>query len=244
MHPPASIPGIRVHLLGGRFPTIATLPAPAAPWTDTYESAWQRLCAANPRLHDGPIWSATRADAELVTVQLDRYRRLAIQSDPTIGDLGVLHVGVKGLITAAGADGVQRILLARRGRHTRAYPNLWEIAPAGGVEADIPLSPESIIRTLVQEAKEELGIDASPSAQHASPFLLVKDETARSVVFMVHLPCPGRFAPAWQLPQTWEYTESRWLTCSEAAQWMTVSPSDITPPARAALAAFLEQRES
>lgn len=243
MSTPPAIPGITSFPLNGRFPRIEISPPPNAPWTDAHEQVWQRACAANPRLHDGPIWSATSADADRITVQLDRYKRLTIQSDPTIGDLGIRHIGVKGLMTAPDERGPARILLARRGPHTRAYPNLWEIAPAGGVEAVAGerLSGDSIIATLIQEAREELAIDASPSSAAASPFLLVRDELARSIVFMLHLPWPDLFDPAWRLPQTWEYTDSRWLTYDEARQWLHASPQQITPPARAALEAYLNR---
>jgi 8-oxo-dGTP pyrophosphatase MutT (NUDIX family) len=237
----ASSPSVTTYPLDGRFPAIEVVAPPDTSWTDAQEAAWQRRCAANPRLHDGPIWSALHADAPRVTARLDRYRRLTVQSDPAVGDLGVRHVGVKGLLTATDAHGIERILFARRGTHTRAYANLWEIAPAGGVDVidGVPLSPQSIIATLVQEAREELGIDASPSAHAARPFLLVKDEYARAVIFMVHLPWPGRFDPTWKLPETWEYSESRWLTREQAAAWLKTSPGEITPPAAAALKAFL-----
>jgi 8-oxo-dGTP pyrophosphatase MutT (NUDIX family) len=235
----APIPGIRVHTLNGAFSAITILPAPEPPWAAAHEQAWQHLCATNPKLHDGPIWSATRVSASRLTVTLDRYRRLAIQADPTVGDLGVRHVGIKGLTTATDAAGVTRTLLARRGPHTRAYPNMWEIAPAGGVEAHKPLSPESIIETLVQEAGEELGIDASSSAPAIRPLLLLEDEVARSAVFVATLPWPGPFDPSWKLPATgpaaWEYSATRWLTHQEITQLLSAHPSDVTPPTRAAL---------
>lgn len=238
---PAPIPGISAVALNGRFPRIEILPPSTALWTDAHEQAWLRSRAANPRLHDGPIWSATSATTDAITVHLDRYKRLTVQADPAIGDLGVRHVGVKGLMTAVDEQGRKRILLARRGPNTRAYPNLWEIAPAGGVEANAPLSPDSIIATLTQEAREELDVDASSSAAAASPFLLVRDEVACSVVFMVQLRWPELFDPAWRLPETWEYSDARWLTHDETSRWLHASPHQITPPARAALDAFLKR---
>ncbi|MFT3687098.1 MAG: NUDIX domain-containing protein [Phycisphaerales bacterium] len=237
----APTPAVTTFPLNGRFPAIEVVAMPAAPWTDAHEAAWQRRCAANPRLHDGAIWSALHADATRITACLDRYRRLTVQADTAIGDLGVRHVGVKGLMTATDAGGVERILFARRGTHTRAYGNMWEIAPAGGVDVvdGVPLSAQSIIATLVKEASEELGIDASSSAFAASPFLMVMDNSARSLVFMVHLPWPGPFDLSWQLPETWEYSESRWLTREQAERWLRGNPDEITPPAAAALTAFL-----
>lgn len=244
--PAISPTGITQFPLNGRFPRIDIAAPNQTQWTDAQEQAWQRACAANPRLHDNPIWSATSADADRITVQLDRYKRLTIQSDPAIGDLGVRHIGVKGLMTAPDerTRGGEQILLARRGPRTRAYPGLWEIAPAGGVDVveNQPLSVDSIIATLIQEAREELGIDASPSAAAARPFLMVRDETARSLVFMVHLPWPSLLDHAWRLPQTWEYTDSRWLTRDGVKQWLQSSPHQITPPAAAALDAFLRQQ--
>ena len=238
----ASIPGVRVHLLDGRFPPVAILEAARHPWPAEHERAWRRLCAANPKLHDGPIWAATRASAAGLTVTLDRYKRLAIQADPAVGDLGVRHVGIKGLTTAIDHAGVVRTLLARRGPHTRAYPNMWEIAPAGGVEAHKPLSAGSIVETLILEAREELGIDASPSASAVRPLLLLEDERARSVVFIAHLPWPGAFDPGWRLPTTgpaaWEYSQMQWLDGAQVSGWLADRAEELTPPTRAALGRY------
>ncbi|HYC99942.1 MAG TPA: hypothetical protein VEB22_01845 [Phycisphaerales bacterium] len=238
-----SIPGVRVHELAGRFPPITTISSPELPWPAEHQRAWERLCAASPKLHDGPIWAVKHASASGLTVTLDRYKRLAVQVDPAVGDLGIRHVGVKGLTTAIDAAGVTRTLLARRGVHTRAYPNLWEIAPAGGVEGNVPLTPASIVQTLIQEADEELGIEAGSSASAVRPMLLLEDENARSVVLIARLPWPGLFDPRWTLPSTgptaWEYSAARWLTDDALIEWLVETPETLTPPTRASLTAHL-----
>ena len=72
-------PAITTFPLRGTFPRIEIASPASAPWSEAHEQAWQRSCAANPRLHDGPIWSATQADANRLTVQFDRYKPLTIQ---------------------------------------------------------------------------------------------------------------------------------------------------------------------
>ncbi|HZW08157.1 MAG TPA: hypothetical protein VFF65_13625 [Phycisphaerales bacterium] len=234
----APIPGIRVHTLGGRFPTITTLPVPCDSWNGTYEQAWKRLCAQNPKLHDGPIWSASRVSATHITVTPDRYKRLAIQADPNIGDLGVRIIGAKGLTTRA--DGCT--LIARRGPHTRIYSGYWEFAPAGGVDANAPLSLGSVARTLVQEAAEELDTDISATVSHTSPFMLIEDEMARSVDILATVHWPDAryrrdpsFAAA---PPTWEYNDVEWLCGDGLTEWHLRRSYDLTPPTRALLAVW------
>ncbi|MBY0396589.1 MAG: hypothetical protein K2X91_09000, partial [Thermoleophilia bacterium] len=144
MTPPDPIAALR---LAGP-PRLVTLPTPALDWPPPHEQAWARLCAQNPRLHDGPIWAVAHADAAEIAVYPDRYKRLSIQADPAVGDLGIRQLGVKGLSVAPGADGRPRLLLARRGPRVRTYPRLWETAPAGGVTLPGPLTHTSIIDAL------------------------------------------------------------------------------------------------
>lgn len=236
MNDPISIPGIRVHLLGGRFPTITTLPAPADPWTDTHERAWQRLCAANTRLHDGPIWSASRVSATGMTAHLDRYKRLAVQADPSVGDLGVRLIGAKGFTSRS--DG--RTLIARRGPHTRIYAGFWEIAPAGGVDANAPLTLGSVAQTLVQEAAEELDSDIRASANRTRPFMLVEDDFARSVDIVATVDWPDTHhrqdSSIAAVRPTWEYNDVEWLSTAGIVEWGMHRPYDLTPPTRAVFA--------
>lgn len=236
MSDPAPIPGIRVHLLGGRFPTITTLPVPSDSWNGTYEQAWRRMCAANPKLHDGPIWSASRVSATHIAVTPDRYKRLAVQADPSVGDLGVRLIGAKGLTSRS--DGCT--LIARRGPHTRIYSGFWEIAPAGGVDANAPLTLASVAKSLVQEAAEELDSDIRASAKRIYPLMLVEDDFARSVdiVAMVHWPDARhrQDASIAAARPTWEYNDVEWLTPAGISEWGRHRPYDLTPPTRAVFA--------
>lgn len=130
------------------------------------ERAWQRLCAANPRLHDAPIWSVehvsrtqlrSNRDAQTppatpggvdgsiglsLAIRPARYRQLATQRQPElIGLPGLRRVrllGVKGFIIARDHAGRPHVLFARRHPDTRVYPGLWEIAPGGGVNPHEP----------------------------------------------------------------------------------------------------------
>ena len=59
-------------------------PAPAPPSSAPVDAAWALLCAANPRLFDGPILSVTRSEPARAVIRCrrDSYRRLAVR--PTV----------------------------------------------------------------------------------------------------------------------------------------------------------------
>ena len=123
------MPRPKVIALTSGVPLIERLPADATAWSEQHETVWKTMLDANPRLHDGPIWSVVEADAARLTVRADRYKRLAVQDDATIGWLGVRQLGVKGLVIGHDRAGTPRVLLARRGSETRIYAGMWEIAP-------------------------------------------------------------------------------------------------------------------
>jgi isopentenyldiphosphate isomerase len=228
---------VRPFKLDGKPPRFVTEPAPQFEWTDQHEKVWTRLCAANPRLHDGPIWSVSRANSSEVVVHADRYKRLAVQSDESIGNLGVRQLGVKGLTVSADQAGAQRVLIARRGWRVRTYPCEWEIAPAGGVGAGVPLSVESVLSALGAEAREELGITVDASSSAARFIAVIEDDTASSVEIIVRLFWPAPFDAAWKMPESreaaWEYSAAKWLTSDDV--WFTLddrSGEPLTPPTR------------
>jgi hypothetical protein len=235
---PASPPPIRAHRLSGRAPAFVTDAPPPPAWTDVHEQAWRRLCALNPRLHDGPIWAVARASAASLTIHPGRYKQLAVQADAAIGDTGVRLLGVKGLMVATDRAGHQRVLLARRGPRVGVYPRLWETAPAGGVAAGEPPSAQVVLGALLAEGREELGVDAASAAPRARFLAVIEDDLAHSVDLLVRLSWPGAAPETWSLPPArearWEYAESRWITTDDARDLLAhaSSAAELTPPTR------------
>lgn len=228
---------IRAHRLSGRAPVFVTQGPTPSVWTEAHAQAWRRLCALNPRLHDGPIWAVARADAASLTIQPGRYQQLAVQADPAIGDSGVRLLGVKGLVVATDRAGRPRVLMARRGPRVSVYPRLWETAPAGGVAATTALTDAAVLDALIAEAREELGVDASNVAPRARFLAVIEDDAAHSVDLVIQLPWPGFTPEDWSLPPArearWEYAESRWVPLDETDRLLEPSRRDeLSPPTR------------
>jgi 8-oxo-dGTP pyrophosphatase MutT (NUDIX family) len=234
-------------LSSGRMPSLRVERRPAgAPathaviWTDAMAQAWGRMVDANPRLHDGPIWSVRSADASGLIVEADQYRRLTVQDDPTIGDLGVRVLGVKGMLVAHDETGAERLLLGRRGRETRVSGGLWEIAPAGGVSPRRALDERVLHETLAEEMHEELGMEIDDTA--ATPLCLVRDDLAWSVDVVMAVTWPvvvpssgaGRVVCAAD-GCAWEYVDAAWLSRAEVAAFVDGSRRAVSPPTLAVL---------
>jgi 8-oxo-dGTP pyrophosphatase MutT (NUDIX family) len=114
---------------------------------------WDALCAANPKYSDGRLYHVLgvhrNGHGGCVLHVIDcAYRFLAVQNDGF--DLGVRALGVKGVVERDG-----QYLVGLRAPHVMAYQNLWEFAPAGGVEPG--QTPAQII---LDELREETGLSA------------------------------------------------------------------------------------
>lgn len=188
------------------------------------EAAWARLCADNPRLHDGLILAVDHVDVAAATMRcsIATYRQYAVQRDTAVGDRGIRLLGVKGLLV----DSAGRILLGKRSGHSWAYPGTWEAAPAGGVTP--PGAPGLagvglLARALALEAGEELGL-ALP-AESLRPAWIIADEEARSVDVVL-----GAALRAGGGANSWEYPDVRWCDARD----MRSLP--LSPPTAALLA--------
>ncbi|MGQ0628804.1 MAG: hypothetical protein ACT4PL_11980 [Phycisphaerales bacterium] len=234
---PLSRPDIPLQTLHALAPTLALSSAiqPAAAPSAEIEQRWSRACAANPRLHDGPILAVRSANPTTgqLTLAPDTFKRLVVQ-DLTL-DLGVRLLGVKGLLMARDRAGLPHILLARRGSQTRIYGGLLEIAPAGGVRlrADGTLSPTALVDALIEEAHEELALTLDPLSARAVAF--VQDEHAHSVDVIIRADLGSTIDPAHppratDPAHTFEYTESRWAPLANAPTF--AADPDLVPPAR------------
>lgn len=232
------------------LPRLALIPAgprlsiriePGTPGADpgaAADSAWAQMCAENDRLHDGPILAVRSIDgaASTITCARSRYRELALQHHPAVGDRGVRMLGVKGLITGRDRAGREHVLIARRGPQTRIYGGLWELCPGGGV--DVPadastISHDDLARTVVHEAEQEMGVKLA-AADCRPPAALVQDDTAFSLDLIVPVAWPGTVDPRRGLCAAdgceWEYLDAAWLALQEVGAFAAANCHAITPP--------------
>jgi hypothetical protein len=219
-------------LAAGVVVRIAREPAPAALSPGTRALAeWERLCALNPRLHDGPILSVVSVDATVgeVFVRRDSFQRLIIQ--PRVMT-GVRLLGVTGVLTARDASGREFVLLGRRAEGVRVYAGMWEVGPSGGV--GVPpmgveeLTVDHLTSYLADEALEEVGVEIIS----ASPVALVRDLIAFSddVVLRTDL---GEVDIDRLAPASWEYAQARWMPVDEIAAFDASRAQEIIAPTRA-----------
>lgn len=220
-------------------PPITRLPAETLAWSERHDLAWRKMVDANARLHDGPIWTVVDASATRLTVRADQYKRLAIQDDAEIGDLGVRQLGVKGLLIGQDHAGTPRLLIARRGSETRIYAGMWEIAPSGGVDPRSAPTPATIAAALSEELREELGLEMPPGVAPAA-VALVDDPIARSIDVLLRVDWPTVVSPraglCGQETCSWEYVDAVWISQDEVGEFAMRSLSAISPPTRAVLA--------
>lgn len=195
---------------------------------------WASMCAANPRLHNGPVLSVVWFDAEQgsMLTRPDTYQRLAVQ--PRVRT-GVRMLGVTALLVARDAGGRERVLLGRRGERTRIYGGMWELGPAGGLDSWHPgqqvVEPGAIIEQAADEVQEEAGLVVSGG----SIIGLVRDEIACSYDVIVRIEA-GDAEAVRARPDGWEYTEVAWVSAAEAGEFVRARP--VIEPARAVLRAL------
>lgn len=195
---------------------------------------WSAMCAANPRLHDGPVLSVVWFDAEqgAMLARADTYQRLAVQPRvPT----GVRMLGVTALLVALDDAGREHVLLGRRGAATRVYGGRWELGPSGGLDSwhagQREIDPTAIVEQAADEVQEEAGLEVAGGTIIG----LVRDETACSYDVIVRIGAGGlRDAPA--RPDGWEYTQVAWVAVDEAEGF--TREHDLIGPARAVLRAL------
>ncbi|MCW5764919.1 MAG: hypothetical protein KIT68_02955 [Phycisphaeraceae bacterium] len=213
-------------------------------WTGAAQVAWEAMCGANARLHDGPILSVRwfePASGRGACVP-ERYRRLAVQAHPAVGDLGVRLLGVKGLIEGRDGGGALRVLLARRSAQTLMYPGQWEIAPGGGVPVPragvSEVGAEHLGAALSAEASEELHVEIGAGGPDWCA--VVYDERARSVDLIGRESWPGGVvtdrAGVCRVGGGWEYVDAWWATPEEAMRFGAQRPETVSAPTLAVLA--------
>lgn len=194
-------------------------------------SAWDAMCARNPRYFNGRILSFESYDAAAgVAVARDAaYRDHACRGAV---DLGIAFFGITGVL-CVGEGAARRFFVARRGDSVHEYPGQWEFGPCGGIDPPAEgdeLGAEELLAELRREAMEELGI--ALDTRGARALALVHDDPVGSTDLMVLVPL-GHEPVA---DRNWEYSQTRWATLGEIVDW--AGPGDVIPTTRA-LAAWM-----
>ncbi len=160
-------------------------------------------------LFDGTIFSADTITPTLIRGHWIpyRYALTGYRHPETVRAAGVLPMAVNGLTRCRG-----RILLARRSPYVAASPNMWELAPSGGVDPEaIHGDHIDIRRSLLQELHEEVGF-FEEDIMRLSPFAVVRDESSLELCFWVDLKddAMDRFDPPID-----EYRDFEWVSPEE-----------------------------
>jgi ADP-ribose pyrophosphatase YjhB (NUDIX family) len=193
---------------------------------------WDEMRRDIPRLFNAPVLSVVdiNQDSGLITCRRDTYQRLVVQPEVATG---VEQLSVTGILTAREGDDTA-ILLGKRSTQTRMYAGMWELGPAGGVDAPPPeateISHEALAGELVREVREESGLEIDAAAARA--VAIVHDAIAFShdVVFAVDL---GGMPAA--NADNWEYDATRWVRQSEIERLLAEEGDSIIPPSRVLL---------
>lgn len=194
-------------------------------------AAWDALVARNPRYFNGRILSFESYDPAtgIAEARDEEYRAHAVKRSV---DLGLKFFGITGILCAPGEDGVDRVMLARRGATVHGYPGMWEFGPCGGIDppqAGDLLTPADLAAELGREAREEIGLDVSVATlTHLALVHDTPDIGSTDLMVLVRLPA---------MPDTagtnWEVSATRWLTLAQLAAWAEAEPHAIIPTTRA-----------
>ncbi|MDJ0391507.1 hypothetical protein QMO56_25725 [Roseomonas sp. E05] len=135
------------------------------------EAHWQAAQEkAGGRLFDGPVFTLTAVSAARLEGAFVGYKALVAQTrEPALyARLGLRALSVCGVLECA--DGV---VLGRRGEAATYQPGMWQLPPAGSVDASARRGTRIDARAqILSELEEELGL-AETEVEAATPFCLV-----------------------------------------------------------------------
>lgn len=246
-HPHAPTRCRIVAIPGGAAPSFTL--ADAQPVADELhaarEAAWARLCADNPRLHDGPILRVDPAEllAGRLMARRDGYKALATAAlTPVEIRNDICALGIQALVTAPDSAGRPCVLVARRASTTRIYGGLWENAPSGTVappprsSVATTIGPAELLAALRQEAQEELGLNMSVCSPRFLAWL--HDPAARTLDLVVNCSLPATTLLPCPAAANWEYLAAAWVPIADLDSWFTASAHAFSPPT---VALFMHQ---
>jgi hypothetical protein len=201
------------------------------------EARWERLRRINPRHFDGPLLSVTRLEpGRHLVCRRSSYRFLAVQPEV---ETGVEQLSVTGVVLGHPEGGARCVLMGRRGRGTRIYGGMWELAPSGGLAAPpgrATLCEGDLVEQLRTEFREETGSNAA--LRGVSVRAVCQDLVARSydVVFACRVNAAELTVGLVQrieCPSHWEYENLRWVPVARLREFDRDNAAEVIEPTRA-----------
>jgi hypothetical protein len=129
------------------------------------ERLWQAACARAAaggagKLFNGRVFSADRLGPNEITGHMTEFRRIVAQmDDPSMfAGLGLRPLAVCGVLRCLGG-----VALGRRHPDAVYQPGMWQLPPAGSVDAaaQLPDGRMDIAGALLAELAEELGVQSN-----------------------------------------------------------------------------------
>ncbi len=175
-------------------------------------------------LYDGLLLSVKAVTDEFLIGDWVDYRfMVAQQHSPSLRTvLNIIPVGISA-VTRCG----EYVLIGKRAGFLANYPNCYECAPSGGVDADSVKGNEVDIATFIlKELEEEVGIFPRDVAK-VEPTSLCFDAGAQSYEVVVSIELiPEAYD---RIVPTMEYPEIFWLKKSEITSFINLHKDAILP---------------
>jgi hypothetical protein len=134
----------------------------------TVEALWRQAAArvaagGAGRLFNGRVFSADRITPDAITGHLTEFRRIVAQMErpDLFGDLALRPLAVCGVLRCNGG-----VAIGRRPAAAIYQPGMWQLPPAGSVDAGAvgPDGSVDLARQVLAEAAEEIGLPADALA--------------------------------------------------------------------------------
>ena len=199
------------------------------------EQSWQAALDANPTLFNGRIFSADLLTPDLIRGHWSEYRRAVAQMNrPELaGQLGLRPLAVCGVLLCR-HQGEPAVLFGKRSHHTSYQQGLWQLPPAGSVDAKAagPAGSVDIRGALLTELHEEVGLAADcarailplcaiehPGTRVLDLGMAIETDLAAETVLAAHAASGDR-----------EYSDMRIVRLDQALAFATAD--DVVPSAR------------
>lgn len=193
---------------------------------EAIESAWQGLCADNPRYFNGSMLAFDSYDPStgVIRASVEQYKHHAVRDAV---DVGISLLAVTAILCAPDdAQDAGVYLLGKRSPELHRYGGLWELGPSGGV--DVPrikktLKLKYICAEIAREIKEEIGVTVS-NRPHGARALIHDDAVGSTdiaiAIVLDHVP---------SIKTNWEYIQTKWMTLDDLYEWTQTHPEELIP---------------
>jgi hypothetical protein len=216
---------------------VREMPALSASLDQEVERLWraasERVAAGGAgRLFNGRVFSADSTTPHLVAGHLTEYRRSVAQMErpELFEDLGVRPLAVCGVLRCT--DGV---VMGRRHRGAVYQAGMWQLPPAGSVDAGaVGADGVDLRRQLLGELREELGLGGEV-VEGPQPLCIVEHPGSHVSDFGLGLVTKLRaeaVLAAYRTHGNGEYEQVLVIPPAELPGFLAESGDSVVPPAR------------